>query len=76
MANHVVKLTSSEFGESHSSEWHLVSPILSEPATLCGGEYYGEGQSHAQFEEKIVPKGGVTCEECLRIIRFMKATKL
>ncbi|MGL4349481.1 MAG: hypothetical protein ACRCT2_02680 [Plesiomonas shigelloides] len=77
MANHVVKITQSEFGESPNADcWHLVSPITSEPATLCGGEYFGVGLSDAEYKEKTVERGGVTCPECLRIIKFMKAVKL
>lgn len=76
MANHVVKITKSEFGESQTSNWHLVSPITAEPATLCGGEYFGLGQSDAEFEEKSVSRGGVTCQVCLRIIQAVKAVKL
>ncbi|MGI4260856.1 hypothetical protein ACR2VJ_27595, partial [Klebsiella pneumoniae] len=76
MSNRVVKIIKSEFGESQPSDWHLVSPITVEPATLCGGEYFGVGQSDAEFEEKTVSRGGVTCQECLRIIRAVKAVKL
>lgn len=76
MANRVVKITKSEFGESQASEWHLVSPVTAEPATLCGGEYFGFGQSDAEFKEKTVSRGGVTCQECLRIVQAMKAVKL
>ncbi len=76
MANRVVKITRSEFGETTSSDWHLVSPITAEPATLCGGEYFVLGQSDAEFKEKTVSRGGVTCQECLRIIQAVKAVKL
>lgn len=75
MGNRVVKIIKSEFGETESSEWHLVSPITAEPSTLCGGEFFGIGQSDAEFKEKTVSRGGVTCEECLRIIQAIKEVK-
>ena len=76
MANHVVRIKKSEGGESLHQGWHLVSPASPEPSTLCGGEYFGFGLSGAEFDEKWVERGGVTCPACLEIIRAIKAVKL
>jgi len=56
--------------------WHLVYHHGSGDQTLCEGEYFGGGESGCEFETKEVKRGGITCPNCLEIIKNMKAVKL
>lgn len=77
MANELVRIIRGEDeGGDRDAPWHLVSPVVAESATLCGSEYFGCGQSDLECELKTTAKGGVTCQECLRIIKAIKAVKL
>lgn len=57
--------------------WHLVDIHGdSDPRILCSGFTFGYGVSGIRYEEKQVKRGGITCEECLRLIKAYKAIKL
>ena len=75
----IVKILSSDDGEptpKDSQVWHLVVVEAGSSCTLCGGEYFGFGESGCEYEAKNVDKGGITCKECLKIIKRFKDIKL
>lgn len=75
--NHLVKILSDDSGEKRDNPvWCLSHEITGGNATLCGGEFYGEGESGCDYKIKSTEKGGITCEDCLRIIRKIKSVKL
>lgn len=75
--NFLVKILSSDDGEKRDNPvWCLVHVITGGNATLCGGEFFGEGESSCSYETKRTERGGITCEECLRIIKEIKSVKL
>jgi hypothetical protein len=75
--NHLVKILSNDDGDKISDPvWCLVHQICGGNATLCKGEYFGFGESGCVYEIKKVKKGGITCLQCLEIIKKIKAVKL
>lgn len=57
--------------------WHLVDIHSdSDPRILCSGFVFGRGASAMKYELKKVKRGGITCYECLRLIKAYKAVKL
>lgn len=63
--------------ETRNRAWHLVDPGNSQgPAALCTQEFFGEGESECMFETKSAVRGGITCDDCLRILKTYKAVKL
>lgn len=77
--NHLVKILADDDGfEVIDPVWCLVSPFhaLGE-VTLCTGEYFGQGESaDVLYETKRVARGGITCPECLKAIKSIKAIRL
>lgn len=77
--NTLVKIISDDQGqirESHLQNWHFVIKDSGSNQTLCSGEYFGEGESSCEYELKTVKKGGVTCSDCLKKIKYIKSIKL
>jgi len=60
----------------HNPQWHIIDDFGSDPATLCTGEYFGEGQSECTYELKVVKRGGVTCQACLAKAKWLKSFRL
>jgi hypothetical protein len=59
--------------------WHLQRDISGDTALLCTGEFihYGSASGNGEiYELKETKKGGITCPDCLGIIREFKAVKL
>lgn len=57
--------------------WHLVDINSdSDPRVLCSGFVFGAGASGIRYEEKSVRRGGITCPECLRLVKGYKAVRL
>lgn len=57
--------------------WHLVGfGGDSDPCILCSGFVFGAGASDMKYELKKVKRGGITCKECLKLIKAYKAVKL
>lgn len=74
---HIVKILTDDSGEKRFRPvWCLVTIQAGGHATFCGGEYFGEGESGCEYKEKITVKGGITCDECLKLIRYIKSIKL
>lgn len=57
--------------------WHLVSfGGDSDPSILCSGFVFGAGVSGMKFKLKEVNRGGITCAECLKIVKKYKSIRL
>ena len=77
--NNLVKIKTSTDGEIREADlqfWHYVADSNGDPCTLCQGEFFGFGQSGCEYELKSVKVGGITCPDCLAIIKKIKAIKL
>lgn len=76
--NTLVRITVDDDGRPTGNDaWHLVDPGNSQgPAALCTQEFFGDGESDCEFECKIVKRGGITCSECIRILKIYKKVKL
>lgn len=57
--------------------WHLVDMIAGEPSTICTMQPVST-QIYRQMliDEKSVKRGGITCPDCLAVVKHMKAVKL
>lgn len=56
--------------------WHLVGSQLDEERTVCFGDALDEYEASAEgFAMREVARGGITCEDCLRVVRSFKAIK-
>jgi len=72
---HVVKITVDDDGEKTGRKtWCYVTEVAAGDCTLCGGEYFGEGDSSAKYVEKH--NGKITCPDCIDIIKKIKAIRL
>jgi hypothetical protein len=75
--NQLVKLLTHDDGDpADNDDWHLSVVRAGSTALLCTGEFYGYGEGGATAETKSVLKGGITCPDCLRDIREIKAVRL
>lgn len=76
--NVLVKITQDEDQLATGNEsWHLVDPCnFQGSAALCTSEFFGGGESIAEFEMKEVSRGGITCPKCLEIMKTYKSVKL
>lgn len=78
--NKLVKILVDDDGyKNDDPEWCIDMSFImgySSPRTLCTGEVYGDGESAAIFKVKLNKRGGVTCPNCLRIIKGFKKVKL
>lgn len=75
----LVKITRDDDGikiEKSDQKWCLIVNSAGSPMTLCSGEVFGVGEGSAEFKQKEVAKGGITCELCKERIRFYKSIKL
>jgi hypothetical protein len=77
MAHTLVKTFNSDDGEMNENpQWHWFQEFGDARRTLCSGEAFGPGESHVEYELKTLQKGGITCTQCLKIIKIIKAIKL
>ena len=73
----LVKILTDEDGDKIDKPvWCYVIQTDGSPRTFCGGQVFGFGEGYATFELKEVAKGGITCENCLHLIKTIKAIKL
>lgn len=80
MANQLVKITINDDGDIipiDKQKWCLVDPrpFMDTSRTLCTQEAL-DSDTSAQWDEKTRVKGGITCEDCLKIIATYKAVRL
>lgn len=74
--NHLVKILVNDDGDHECREWCLVDSTGDCERTACLGEVFGYGEGDAVYKEKYVKRGGVTCPQCLSVIRFYKKTMM
>ena len=74
--HNLVKFITDEDGEPMPPLWHY--PVVSGGSNvgLCNGQVFGEGEGNAKFEVKTVQRGGITCPDCLYMIKAFKKVKL
>jgi hypothetical protein len=72
---HLVKMITDDDGSPYSEyPWHLVVSYGDARRTCCSGEAFGIGESSAEFKEKT--SGKITCERCIKIVKWYKSIKL
>ena len=77
MSHKIVKILSGDDYEvRENAVWCLSEESCGDSSTFCDNEYFGYGASSAEYEVKIVEKGGITCEKCLRKIKRIKELKI
>lgn len=76
MAHNLVKLITDDDGEPMEPVWHFPYVAGGSNVALCNGVAFGSGQSSAKFKTKIVQRGGITCPQCLDMIKAFKKVKL
>lgn len=54
-----------------AKSWHAISPQGDGESTICGQVY-----SEYDRESKTVERGGITCKDCLSVIKIIKQIKL
>lgn len=74
--HNLVKFITDEDGEPMAPLWHYPFVSGASNVGLCNGQVFGYGEGVAKFEVKTVKRGGITCPECLAIIKSFKKIKL
>lgn len=77
--NELVRILTNDDGDTpdNNHNWHLVDPCNWQgKATLCTAEFFGSGESACIYETKEVIRGGVTCPNCMKMIKNYKKIKL
>ncbi len=76
--NQLVKLLSTDDGDENiDPKWCLIDPgNFMGQATLCTGEFFGQGESACRYELKEAERGGITCGKCLELLKIYKAVRL
>jgi hypothetical protein len=73
----LVKIIINEDGDKvDDPKWHWIENNGDSERTLCGGEVFGFGEGNAEYKIKTVNRGGITCSQCLQLIKEFKAIKL
>lgn len=74
--NHIVKFLTDEDGfKEQNKSWHYVVNQDANRA-LCNGQVFGFGESKVEYKDKLVERGGITCSECIKLIKEFKSIKL
>ncbi|AKJ41760.1 hypothetical protein QQ39_06405 [Pragia fontium] len=79
MTNQLVMLTHEEgmlIIPNDERVWCLLYAHSCDLACLCGKGFCAEGAGATGYKFKEAKRGGITCPDCLRIIRDMKAVRL
>lgn len=53
--------------------WHLLSMNYGDPNCFCNGVFLNDGMV---YQEKTIKRGGITCPDCLMLVRAYKSVKL
>lgn len=80
MANSLIKMKISDDDDSievEEQKWCLAdpAPYRGTPRVLCTGDVL-DTDTVSEWEEKMVIRGGITCEQCIAIIKAYKTVKL
>ena len=74
--NYLYKRIKDDDGENCNDDtWHVMSDHGEACRILCTSEAY-DASSDLTLEQKIVSRGGITCNHCLEIVKVFKAIKL
>ena len=76
MPHNLVKFITDEDGTPMEPLWHYPIALDGSNRAICNGLVFGEGEGSATFITKIVQRGGITCPQCLQIIKNYKRVKL
>lgn len=76
MAHELVMLLTDDDTIPVEPRWHWIDTNGSDPSTLCTQEYFGTGQSECTYKLKQVKRGGITCGDCMAILKEHKAVAL
>ena len=75
--NELVKITHTEDGDKiHKPYWCLSVFHAGSLMTFCDNQVFGLGEGIAKYKTKQKEVGGITCPNCLRRIKEIKAVKL
>ena len=75
--NNLVRITKDNDGvEQDKKDWHISTCGSGGKMVLCSGEFFGYGESRSTYETKKVLRGGITCKNCLDIVKEFKKIKL
>lgn len=75
--NNLVKLITTDDGEKQkNTKWHLVVNRAGGSMAFCTGEFFGFGSSACEYEERQLSRGGITCDDCLRLVKEIKEVKI
>lgn len=80
MSHKIVKITVDDDGvkiPAKEQVWHFVTSSCAEDQALCTGEYLSwGGTTELECVIKEVERGGITCPDCLSLIKRFKEIKL
>jgi hypothetical protein len=76
--NNLVRITVNDDGDDvFKPKWCIFGLVYNDAArTLCTGEVFGYGEGEAVYTTKEVVRGGITCPNCITIIKTIKSVKL
>jgi hypothetical protein len=73
----LVKIVVNDDGDKvNEPKWHWIVDHFDSERILCTMEAFGFGESSAEYKIKTVNRGGITCSQCLQLIKEFKAIKL
>ena len=79
----IAQMTLNEDGEAfpYGRDWHAGDSRSGTNVLLCSGECYDDvgqldAEGTAKCTTKTMKRGGITCQNCIEIIRSIKAIKL
>lgn len=77
MAHQCVKIKVTDDGiKRKHAKWCLAVEEASVSRTLCTGDVFEYGDSNGKYESKVVERGGITCPDCIAIIKSYKRIRL
>ena len=77
--NKLVMITKDDDGDivpEHLRKWCVLDSFAGSHGPLCTGEVFGGGEGNAEALQKTTNRGGITCESCLKKIKYFKSVRL
>jgi hypothetical protein len=71
----LVKILTDDLGKNGDGKFHVLTNYGDTNRTLCTGEAV-DGSTNVNPMFKEVKRGGITCDECLSIVRWFKQIKI
>lgn len=72
----ITKTEDCEIVPEDERKWCVLLEAAGSAVTLCTGEVFGLGEGNAEAITKEVARGGITCEQCLQMVKYIKAIRL